>query len=37
MILIPNDEIISPRLLKLKEDLEKAKNRWKIIEDFWKV
>jgi enterochelin esterase family protein len=36
MILVPNDEIISPRLLKLKENLEKATNKKKIIDDFWK-
>jgi len=36
MILIPNDEIISPRLLKLKENLEKAINKRKIIDEFWK-
>ncbi len=36
MILISNDEIISPRLLKLKENLEKAINKRKIIDEFWK-
>ena len=36
MKLIPNDEIISPRLLKLKEDLEKATDKKKIIDEFWK-
>ncbi|MFW9901913.1 MAG: alpha/beta hydrolase [Candidatus Thorarchaeota archaeon] len=36
MISIPNDEIISPRLLKLKENLEKATNKKKIIDEFWK-
>lgn len=36
MILIPDDEIISPRLLKLKEEVEKAKITKNIIDDFWK-
>jgi len=36
MILIPKDEIISPRLLKLKENLEKTLNEKQIIDEFWK-
>jgi enterochelin esterase family protein len=35
MIFIPNDEIISPRLLQLKEKLEKVTNKKKLIDDFW--
>ena len=30
-------KVASPRLLKLKEDLERAKNKKKIINDFWKA
>jgi enterochelin esterase family protein len=30
-------KVVSPRLLKLKEDLERAKNKIKIIVDFWKA
>ena len=36
MILVPNDEIISPRLLKLKEVLEKAVDKKGLVDDFWK-
>ncbi|MFX1348900.1 MAG: alpha/beta hydrolase [Promethearchaeota archaeon] len=36
MIFIPNDEIISPRLLQLKESLEKTANKKNIIDEFWK-
>jgi len=36
MKFIPNDEIISPRLLQLKEDLEETTNKKKIINEFWK-
>ena len=30
-------KVVSPRLLKLKEDLERAKNKVKVIVDFWKA
>ncbi|MHA1727442.1 MAG: hypothetical protein ACTSWY_01765 [Promethearchaeota archaeon] len=36
MILIPNDEINSPLLLKLEENLENATDKTKIIDEFWK-
>ena len=36
MILVPNDEIISPRLLKLKEVLEKEEDKKGHVDVFWK-
>ena len=30
-------KVVSPRLLRLKEDLERVKNKMKIMVDFWKV